>query len=270
LRDVKEAPGLKRIINTSALILQDPSSATYYLWAVGRWFESKAVTGEWKPGALLLAPLDKARQALGDQFDPLEGKDAEGKPIFDPGAVPQIIVVEAHRASPVEGRAEVLADPGHGSYMTNSSNDIVMDLGGQAYYVLISGRWFSAKALTGPWTFINSKKLPADFTKIPPEHPMSDVLISVAGTPQASEAAIANQIPQTATVQRDIQPTPVVFDGGKPQWKPIDGTPLQYAFNTGPPLILIDPKTYYMVQNGVWFAGTAATGPWAVASTVPR
>ena len=24
-----------------------------------------------------------------------------------------------------------------------------------------------------------------------------------------------------------------------------------------------------MVQNGVWFAGTAPTGPWAVAATVP-
>src|SRR5206468_9818362 len=40
LRDMKEVPGLKRVINTSALILQDPSSATYYLWAVGRWFDS--------------------------------------------------------------------------------------------------------------------------------------------------------------------------------------------------------------------------------------
>jgi uncharacterized membrane protein YgcG len=271
LRDIKEAPGLKRVINTSALILQDPASATFYLWAVGRWFESKAVTGEWKPGPLLLAQPDKARAALGDQFDPLEGKDAEGKPIFDPGAVPQIIVA-MKPTELLQSKGEPKFSPIPGTqllYMTNSSNDIVMDLGGQAYYVLISGRWFSAKALTGPWTFINSKKLPADFAKIPPEHPMSDVLISVAGTAKANEAAIANQIPQTASVQRDIQPTPVVFDGGKPQWKPIDGTPLQYAFNTGPPLIQLDPKTYYMVQNGVWFAGTAATGPWAVAATVP-
>ncbi|MFL6571618.1 MAG: carbohydrate-binding family V/XII [Burkholderiales bacterium] len=271
LRDVKEAPGLKRVINTSALILQDPSTATYYLWAVGRWFESKAATGEWKPGPLLLAQLDKARAALGDQFDPLEGKDAEGKPIFDPGAVPQIIVA-TKPTELLQSKGEPKFSPIPGTqllYMTNSSNDIVMELGGQTYFVLISGRWFSAKALSGPWTFINSKKLPADFAKIPPEHPMSELLISVAGTPQANEAAIANQIPQTASVQRDIQPTPVVFDGGKPQWKPIDGTPLQYAFNTGPPLIQIDPKTYYMVQNGVWFAGTAVTGPWAVAASVP-
>src|SRR5262245_38906467 len=271
LRDMKEAPGLKRVINTSALMLQDPASSTYYLWAVGRWFESKAVTGEWKPGPPTLAQLDKVREALKDQYDPLEGKNAEGEPLFEPGAVPQIIVA-TKPTELLQSKGEPKFSPIAGTqllYMANSSNDIFMELGGQTYYVLISGRWFSAKAMTGPWTFVPSKKLPADFAKIPPEHPMSDTLISVAGTPQASEAAIANQIPQTAIVQRDIQPTPVVFDGGKPQWKPIDGTPLQYAFNTGPPVIMIDPKTYYMVQNGVWFNATGATGPWAVAATVP-
>src|SRR6185295_4781374 len=51
LRDIKEAPGLKRVINTSALMLQDPSTATYYLWAVGRWFESKTLAGDWKLAA---------------------------------------------------------------------------------------------------------------------------------------------------------------------------------------------------------------------------
>jgi hypothetical protein len=128
--------------------------------------------------------------------------------------------------------------------------------------VLISGRWFSAKTLTGPWTFTNSKKLPADFAKIPPEHPMSDVLISVAGTPQSSEAAIANQIPQTATVQRDIQPTPVVYDGGKPQWKPIDGTPL----NTPSTPAAGDHDRSEDLLHGAerrLVRGHAATGPWA-------
>ena len=271
LRDMKEVPGLKRVINTSALILQDTSSATYYLWAVGRWFESKTLASDWKLAASQPASVENARAKLGDQYDPLEGKNSEGQPLFEPGAVPQIIVT-SKPTELLQSKGEPKFSPIPNTqllYMTNTSSDIFMELGGQAYYVLISGRWFSAKTLTGPWTFTNSKKLPADFAKIPAELPMADVLISVAGTPQSSEAAIANQIPQTATVQRDIQPTPVVFDGGKPQWKPIDGTPLQYAFNTGPPLILVDPKSYYMVQNGVWFAATAATGPWAVAATVP-
>src|SRR5262249_17445565 len=34
LREVKEAPGIKRVINTTALILSDEAAGTYYLWAV--------------------------------------------------------------------------------------------------------------------------------------------------------------------------------------------------------------------------------------------
>ena len=271
LREAKDAPGLKRVINTTALILLDESSATYYLRALGRWWESKAVSGEWKAGPLMLASLEKAREALGNAFDPLEGKDADGKPIFEPGAAPQIIVATKPtellqakgepKFSPIP-RTQLL-------YMANSSNDIFMELGAQTYFVLISGRWFSAKALAGPWSFVPGKSLPADFRKIPAEHAMSDVLMSVPDTPQAREAAIANQIPQTASVQRDLQPTPVAFDGGEPQWKPVDGTPLSYAPNNAAPVIRVDPKTYYMVQNGVWFSATAPAGPWSVAATVP-
>ena len=169
-----------------------------------------------------------------------------------------------------KGEPKLAPIPGtHLLYVTNSSNDILLDLGAQTYYVLISGRWFTSKALTGPWTFVAGKSLPAEFAKIPADHPMADVLISVPGTPQAREAAIANQIPQTATVQRDVQPSPVQFDGGEPQWKPIDGTPLSYAPNTAAPVIQVDPKSYYMVQNGVWFSATTPAGPYAVATTVP-
>jgi len=271
LRDVKEAPGVKRVINTTALMLLDETAATYYLWALGRWWESKAVSGEWKPGPLMLAKLEKAREALGKQYDPLEGKDAEGKPVFPQGVTPQILVA----TRPTEllwsnGKPQLSPIPGTQLlYMQNSRSDIFMVLGAQQYYVLISGRWFTAKALEGPWSHVAGKSLPPDFSKIPPDHPMADVMISVPGTTQAREAAIANQIPQTATVQRDVQPTAVVYDGGKPQWKPIDGTPLHYAYNTGVPVIQVDGKTYYMVQNAVWFSATAPAGPWAVATTVP-
>jgi len=272
LREVKDAPGLTRVINTTALILLEKSSGTYYLRALGRWWESKTVApGEWKAGPLMLASLDKAREALDKQFDPLEGKDTDGKPLFEPGVTPQIIVATKPtellqskgepKLSPIP-RTELL-------YVANSRNDIFLVLGAQTYYVLISGRWFTAKALAGPWSFVPGKSLPADFAKIPADHPMADVLASVPGTTQAREAAIANQIPQTATVQRDVQPSPVAYDGGEPQWKPIDGTPLSYAPNTAAPVIRVDPKSYYMVQNAVWFSASAPPGPFAVATAVP-
>jgi hypothetical protein len=271
LRPAKEAVSLSRVINTTALILQEPTSKMHYLWALGRWYESKEIAGEWKPALSVPVPVENAREAMAKQYDPLEGKDAEGKPVFEPGVVPQVIV--ATRPTELlqsQGEPKLAPIPGTQLlYVANSRNDIFLVLGAQTYYVLISGRWFTAKALTGPWSYVAAKSLPADFSKIPPEHPMADVLISVPGTQQAREAAIANEIPQTATVQRDVQPTAVAFDGGQPQWKPIDGTPLSYAPNTAAPVIRVDPKSYYMVQNGVWFTATAPAGPYVVASTVP-
>jgi hypothetical protein len=271
LRPAKEAVSLSRVINTTALILQEPTSKMHYLWALGRWYESKEIAGEWKPALSVPVPVENAREAMAKQYDPLEGKDAEGKPVFEPGVVPQIIVAtKPTELLQSQGEPKLAPIPGTQLlYVANSRNDIFLVLGAQTYYVLISGRWFTAKALTGPWSYVAAKSLPADFSKIPPEHPMADVLISVPGTQQAREAAIANEIPQTATVQRDVQPTPVAFDGGQPQWKPIDGTPLSYAPNTAAPVIRVDPKSYYMVQNGVWFTATAPAGPYVVATTVP-
>jgi hypothetical protein len=271
LRPAKDVPSLWRVINTSALILQDGTTKTHYLWALGRWFEAKELTGGWKPAAAPPPAVEKARAALDKQFDPLEGKTADGKSVFDPGVVPQIIVA----TKPAEllqskGEPQLLPIPGTQLlYMANSPNDIFLQLGPQTYFVLISGRWFSAKALTGPWSHVPGKSLPADFARIPPNHQMADVLVSVPGTSQAREAVIANDIPQTASVQRDVQPTPPVFDGGKPQWKPVDKTSLDYAPNTAAPVIRVDPKAYYMVQNGVWFTATAPEGPYVVATTVP-
>jgi hypothetical protein len=271
LRAAKGVPALWRVINTTALILQDPVAKVYYLWALERWWESKEVTGEWKPAVSPPATLQKAKEALAKEFNPLEGKDPNGKPVFDPGVVPQMIVAtRPTELLQAKGPPQLTPIPGTELlYVANSPNDIFMVLGAQTYYALISGRWFTAKALTGPWAFVPGKALPADFAKIPPDHAMADVLISVPGTAQAKEAAIANQIPQTANVQRDAQPTPVAFDGGEPQWKTIDGTPLSYAPNTAAPVIRVDPKAYYMVQNGVWFTSSAPPGPYAVATAVP-
>ena len=271
LREAKGAPELKRVINTSALIVVD-SSSTRYLWALGRWWQSRAAVGaDWEPVVSPPPGLEAVRQTLAGQYEPFEGKDADGKPLFDAGTTPRFIVA-TRPTELLQSKGEPQMSPIPGTqllYMSNSRNDILFDLGGQTYYVLISGRWFSAKALSGPWTYVPGKSLPPDFAKIPADHAMGDLLVSVPGTSQSREAAIANQIPQTATVQRDVQPTPVAYDGGEPKWKPIDGTPLSYAPNTAAPVIRVDAKSYYMVQNGVWFVATAPAGPWAVAVTVP-
>jgi len=121
----------------------------------------------------------------------------------------------------------------------------------------------------GPWAYVPGRELPADFAWIPDDSPKENVKASVPGTPQAREAHIANSIPQTATVKRsEAKLTGLVIDGA-PKMSPISGTPLQYVVNSATPIIVVDPHSYYALQNGVWFVGTAVSGPWVVATSVP-
>jgi hypothetical protein len=154
--------------------------------------------------------------------------------------------------------------------VTNSSTDLFLDEADQHYYALLSGRWYRSLSLeSGPWSFVSAKQLPADFAQIPENHPKGAVLASVAGTPQAQEAAIANQIPQTAIVNRSQAQLTVKYDG-PPQFKPVCETALTYAVNTANPVIRIAPTTYFAVDSGVWFSAASPNGPWTVASFVPQ
>src|SRR5262249_55921091 len=85
---------------------------------------------------------------------------------------------------------------------SNTANDVILDMPSNTYYVRLSGRWYSGPGFAGPWAFVASTDLPADFRKIPPGSPAGIVLASVAGTPQAQEALVANSIPQTASIPR--------------------------------------------------------------------
>jgi hypothetical protein len=142
-----------------------------------------------------------------------------------------------------------------------------MDTNSQQYYTLLAGRWFRANSLEGPWEWVPGEKLPGDFSRIPTESPKGHVLASIPGTEQAREAIIANQIPQTATVQRSEAKLNVQYDG-PPQFQPIEGTAMEYAVNTSAEVIHAAGR-YYAVQHGVWFVSDSASGPWAVADMIP-
>ena len=135
-------------------------------------------------------------------------------------------------------------------------------------YFLISGRWFTAPDFTGPWKF-TTPELPADFKKISLEHPRSRVLASVPGTPQAAEAVLLAQVPQTARVNRKELKGPDVVYQGEPQFQPIDQTKLARAVNTDKDIIRVGDR-YYMCYQGVWFLSKTANGPWEPAETVPK
>ena len=123
----------------------------------------------------------------------------------------------------------------------------------------LSGRWFSAHGLAGPWAYA-SDKLPPDFALISPDGPDGAVLASVPGTVQAQEAVLRAQIPTTATIKRSGAKLTVVYSG-PPRFVPIPGTTILAAVNTNVEVLKIG-AAYYACENGVWFVSAAPTGPW--------
>jgi hypothetical protein len=151
-------------------------------------------------------------------------------------------------------------------YVANTTGSIFR-LNGE-YYILVSGRWFKGPTLDGPWTFVSSTDMPADFAKIPKDSPKAAVLASVAGTAEAKEALIANSIPQTATITRAEAKLTVEYDG-EAKFASIEGTSLSYASNTSAAVIKVSEDEYYGVEAGVWFKARSPQGPWIVADMVP-
>jgi hypothetical protein len=153
-------------------------------------------------------------------------------------------------------------------WVNNTESDVFRAGPTGLVYFLVAGRWFSAPRFGGPWTFA-TLVLPEDFKRIPLEHPRSRVLASVPGTPQAVEAVLLAQIPQTASVNRKAIMAPEVSYQGDPKFVPIEKTTVSRAVNTDKDIIKVG-DLYYMCFQGVWFISKSATGPWEVTSSVPK
>ncbi len=154
-------------------------------------------------------------------------------------------------------------------FATNTESWVFFDKNNGKLYFLTAGRWFRAAKYDGPWTYAGND-LPADFAKIPDNSEAAEVLASVPGTPEAADAILLAQIPTTARVDRKkaAEDMKLAYDG-KPEFKPIEGTSMQYAANaSGGDVIQVGGK-YYACVNAVWFVADGPEGPWAVATSVP-
>jgi hypothetical protein len=267
------ADGFRKVLNTRALILADASTNTYYLALMDGWVQSQSVNGPWTLAKDPPASIETIRSAAiaDDQNQVLGNPKQSLENAYEDGEAPRVHVVTTQTELLLSQGAPQFA-PLRGttlSYVVNSADDIFKDGDSESYYVLIGGRWFIAPSLEeGPWTYEPATKLPATFAMIPDYSPKADVLVAVPGTPQAKEALIANQIPQTATISRTAAHTTVKYDGA-PNFKPVQGTSLTYAVNSRTPIIYEPGGSYYACQTAVWFKSSAPTGPWTVATSVP-
>jgi hypothetical protein len=254
-------------INTNWEIVHDPQAQLYYVHAKAGWFSAGGAAGPFTP---TVAPASFAAIPASGRFAGMHAALHAPKPA--PVNVSRVIVSDA----PAE-LINIAGPPQFANiagtqlrYVSNTSSDVFFSRETTVWYVLLSGRWFSAANLNGPWTFA-SVSLPTDFKKIPEDSPRGRVLVSVPGTTQAFYAAGEAQVPRITPADPSTLHLNVTYAGGAPAFAPIPQTaPLRYAQNASTDVIEVDATHYFACDHGVWFEAAAATGPWLPASYVPE
>jgi hypothetical protein len=262
-----QSTSLMRVVNSPFFIVLDADTKSYFLKAGEYWMVARQATGPWK----LTGRVPGAAIAVAEGADPngLSGLAPAPEPPTDEIVPDAVVATEPTELVVLDGEPEfqAIADTNL-LYVSNTESDVFVDINTQGLYLLISGRWFTAKDKGGPWTYVPPKDLPADFARIPPASAKGDVLTSVPDTDEAKEAVADTFIPQTSAIKRSEAKVEVTYDG-EAKFEAVEGTSMEYAVNTPYSVVKVDKK-YYCCNDAVWFEADSPKGAWAVCTSVPQ
>ncbi len=269
-----ENTSLQYVLNTPYFIVLDPSQKKYYLKGGAYWFASQKVLGPWQQTTRIPSQVAKLAEKMEEQRkkqqEDLE-KEQKGEISKTKSTVVPKIIISTKPVELILTDGKPKLAPIQGTqllYVTNTENDILMDIKSQKYYILISGRWYTSPSLlSNKWNHISPDKISADFAKIPPESDMGNILAHVAGTQQAKESLLENAIPKTAEVDRNKAGLKVKYDGS-PKFENIKGVDMAYAVNTQSAVFKIKNR-YYGCEDAVWYEANSPNGPYSVCVKVP-
>ena len=251
------------VVNSNFPLFFEKDGANY-LFTGKQWLKAPVLEGPWAPVASL--PKDMTKVAndpkWADMKKPILSPSGKGKPptVFYSDKPAEVILFEGQPSYENITGTQL-------SYATNTDAEL-FGTSTQEYYYLVAGRWFEAADLQGPWTYA-TPELPPDFANIPANSPAARVLVSVPGTEEAKDAVLMAQVPTTAVVDPKAAEQAKVSYNGKPEFKKIEGTSLEYAANTADKVIKVG-DSYYLCLQGVWFMSSAPEGPWKTASSIPK
>lgn len=253
--------GLTYAVNTNWDVFRD--GTTWYLLNNGTWLAAQSFSGPFQAANALPAAFSTLR--TDKNFPDLQTAVPLRKP---QGPVPAIFIsTKPAEIIVTQGAAQLAPIAGTGLQVVKNTNSAVFFVASsKQYFVQISGRWFSASSLSGPWAFATAN-LPADFSLLPPDGQYGSLLTSVPGTSQAQLAVLQADVPKQATLKKDQAKLTVVY-AGAPQFAPIPGTSLKYAVNTHFQVLEVDGR-YYACYQGAWFEAPTPKGAWVLAASVP-
>jgi hypothetical protein len=260
-----ENTDLQKIVNTNWDLFFNKNDNLYYLRMDRVWLSAKDLNEPW----MSVKKMSKEFKKLPDTDQYAEIKKAAASP-KQPDYVTLVLVVDKPAELIVLSGEPMLTPVGGTALMWigNTECDLFYDDNSRAYYFLTSGRWFRTTDLKSRQWEAATTSLPADFARIPADHPRAHVLAAVPGTKEAEMAVLAASIPQKAEIDRKSVSAKVDYVGD-PKFEDVPGTGVSYATNTPNDVLKVGHR-YYLCLEGVWFVSTAATGPWEAADKVPE
>ena len=262
IRKEIENTRIEYVVNTN-WDLFEYQEKEWYLRHEDRWLKNKKdeLDGNWRWDNSL--PKDFNNLPVDGNWDEVKANipaatgEAEEPTVFVSDRPAELIVTDG---TPVYR----LVGPSGLEYIADIESDIFKYQ--NTIYYLVSGRWFSASQLVGPWTHV--AELPIVFASIPSDHEKSHVLAAVAGTEEARLAVLEASIPRKATIDRGAGDVVNVLFQGDPVFELIEGTQMQRAANSYDDIILAG-DVYYLCQSAVWYRAESLDGPWIVADSIP-
>jgi hypothetical protein len=264
---------LSGVLNTRTLLIKDAEDR-HYLRLYDGWVSADSLRGPWSvatpPPAV--AQLEQVARASG-RANLLQGKldpKTRRRPSLKNGSLPQILVATKPTALLVlDGEPEFapVADTSL-QYATNTSAHLFRDVETKQLYVRIAGYWFRASSTAGPWEFVPADRLPESFAAIPDDSPKRGVKAAIAAAKQ-DHAAPARGIAPVMVAASPARTSLYLTLDGEPQLEPVEGTRLGYVANASIPVIRLDDRRWFAIQNGAWFSAETVAGPWRLTDSVP-
>jgi hypothetical protein len=144
-------------------------------------------------------------------------------------------------------------------YAVNTNWDLFEHTTSNIFYLRNNDSWFQASTAIGPWTPLKGK-LPASFSKLPPDENWKEVKAAVPGRTLSAKSA-----PQVFVT---TEPSELIVLQGVPSYLKVDNTKtLLWVHNTEADLFRngFDGDFYFLVA-GRWFKAPTLDGPWRFAT----
>src|SRR4029077_19944723 len=231
---------LEQVANSALAVIKNKKSGTYYLTGGQYWYRARDPKGPWD---LVDSPPEEVARMIPANAAANSPKLKKPPKIVVATEPTELITTDGPPNWQTIAKGKLL-------YVKNTETPGVRDAATNGVYVVLAGRRCRSAGLEGPWAVVRPDELPAAFKDIEPSSDLGSVRVSVAGTPEADEAALDALVPQTAAIDRKKAKLEVQYDG-EPKFKQIEGTAVEYATNTAGQVLRIKGK-YYAVDDGIW------------------